>query len=52
MKDLKKSEVATECLEREARRRAMEDVVQDYSDAELIFLLKTRRPNIYREGTT
>lgn len=55
-------EAGTQFLEEEARRRAVEGVerplvsngqviatVRDYSDTLLIFLLKARRPNVYRE---
>jgi len=56
-------EATTEDLEAEARRRALEGVrepvgfykgtateyVQRYSDTLLIFLLKARRPDVYRE---
>lgn len=58
----KAKEMATECLEREARRRAAEGVlkpvyqggklvghVREYSDLLLIFLLKAQRPAVYRE---
>jgi hypothetical protein len=55
-------EEVTEALEAEARRRAVAgveepvhyqgervDTIRRYSDVLLIFLLKARRPNIYRE---
>ena len=55
-------DIATERLEQEARRRAMVGVeepvyyrgqpvgaVRKYSDVLLIFLLKARRPEVYRE---
>lgn len=58
-------EVGTDALEDEARRRAMRGVetpvhyggkavgkIQKYSDALLMFLLRARRPEIYRERRT
>lgn len=55
-------EAGTQTLEQEARRRAVEGVkrpvyqhgalvghVREYSDTLLIFLLKARRPEVYRE---
>lgn len=57
-------EVAVELMEAEARRRAVEGTlrpvfqggamagkVREYSDTLLIFLLKARRPAVYRENT-
>lgn len=56
-------EVSTELLEKEAQRRAVDGVeepiyykgdevgrVRKYSDTLLIFLLKGRRPDVYRDG--
>lgn len=57
-------EETTERMEREARRRAAEGVekpvfqggqevgrIREYSDTLLIFMLKARRPEVYRETT-
>ena len=58
-------EEGTECLEEEARRRAYEGTrnpvfhkgaivghIQEYSDTLLIFLLKGRKPEVYRDNAT
>lgn len=57
-------EIATELMEEEARRRACDGTlkpvfhqgiecgrVREYSDGLLIFLLKARRPNVYRDNS-